>query len=215
MDVLSSIEVRWFLDVTGPTAAAARAVFADVPAGGKREDRYLLTCRDDISVKARIEEGAPAKVETKYLLGSLGPMRLHENLVGNVERWRKLSLTLHDNAVANDGSWVTIAKNRRLRKLAYDGTTLVPVDAKSSPPAGCAIELTELEYELRGKTRQALTVGLDVFSPNLDDARVVLDILTRACACAFDSRAALCLDAGSSESYPHWLARTMRMTSAA
>ena len=104
MEVLDSIEVRWVIDdVDGQRARLVKAWCAGVPAEGVREDRYLMTGRDDLGFKARVESGKPAKVETKYLIGSLGATRLHERVVGVVERWRKLSLELDDPTLEQHG----------------------------------------------------------------------------------------------------------------
>jgi len=96
MEIRSSIEVRWFVDDASAEAKAARAWFRDVAPQSKREDHYLLTGRNDVGFKARVEEGLPAKLETKFLLGSLGPALLHERFVGHIERWRKLASPRRD-----------------------------------------------------------------------------------------------------------------------
>ncbi len=106
MDIFTSFEVRWFLD--DEAAEAARTLFRDVPVQGAREDRYLVTGRDDLGFKARGEKGMPARVETKYLLASLGPTPLHDSAVGEIERWRKLSIEVDDPALEKDGQWIHV-----------------------------------------------------------------------------------------------------------
>lgn len=203
MEIRSSIEVRWFLDdVDGPEAKAARAWFADVAPQPRREDRYLLTGREDIGFKARAEGGAAAKLETKYLVGGLGPALLHDHIVGNVERWKKLSLAANDSALERDGEWIRIAKTRRMRKFACEGRVVEPINASVDSPAGALVELTELELPTRGR-RTALTIAIDVFGP---DERL-LDILLRTCEVALEPAKGLTLGCERSVSYPRWLAR--------
>jgi hypothetical protein len=205
MDILSSIEVRWFVDDASAEAKAAKAWFHDVAPQKKREDRYLLTGRSDISFKARVEEGSQAKLETKFLLGSLGPALLHERFVGHIERWRKLSLTATDPELQAKGEWIRLAKVRRLRKLAYEEGVVRRVEVADNPVAGCGVEMTELAFELRGETRRTVTVGLQAFGPE----PMLLDVLLRVCPIAFESAAGLQLGFAQSESYPAWLARTV------
>jgi hypothetical protein len=200
MEIRSSVEVRWFLEDTKSTeATAARAWFADVKAQKPREDRYLITGRDDLGFKARVDEGGSLKLETKYLLGSLGPALLHERIVGNVERWRKLSLAATDPTLEKDGEWFRVSKTRRMRKYACEGRGVQTVDASANPAAGALVELTELGYD----GREALTIAVDAFGSD----EQVLDVLLRVCAVAFESADGLRLGFDRSASYPRWLAR--------
>ena len=203
MDILNSIEVRWFLDDASAEARSARAWFRDVAPQGKREDHYLLTGRNDVGFKARIEEGRPAKLETKFLLGSLGPALLHERFVGRIERWRKLSLSAIDPELEANGEWIRLTKTRRLRKLAFEDGIVRPVDVTENPAAGCGVEMTELAFEIDGASRRAVTVGLDAFGPE----SMLLEVLLRTCTVAFESSTGLQLGFAQSESYPTWLAR--------
>lgn len=206
MDILNNIEVRWFIDdAVGVEATAAKAWFADVTAEAKREDHYLLTGRDDIGFKARIQSGKPAKLETKYLLGSLGPALLHDAFVGNVERWRKLSIEATDAALEKRGEWMKITKSRRARKFSCEGEGRIvkPIDLASRADAGCLVECTELEYELSGERRRAVTIGVDAFGPT----ERLLDVLLRVCETALLPAKDLHLGFDCSDSYPRWLAR--------
>ncbi len=205
MDIRSSIEVRWFVDDAGSAEAkAAAAWLRDEPPQGKRDDRYLLTGRDDVGFKARVEEGQPAKLETKLLLGSLGPAQLHDGFVGRIERWRKLSLTVTDPELEAKGEWLRLTKTRRMRKLACEDGVVRRVDVSQNPEAGCIVEVTELDFELGGVARRAITVGLDAFGP----ASMLLEVLLRASPIALAYAAGLQLGIARSESYPEWLART-------
>jgi hypothetical protein len=214
MDILSSIEVRWFVEATSTEAAAARAWFDGVEAQGRREDRYLLTGRSDIGFKARVEDGRPAKVETKYMTGSLGPALLHERFVGHIERWRKLSLDANDPELQQatppraGHEWVRIEKKRKLRKLAYEGGVVRAVDVMDNPRAGCGVEVTELVVDISGDVKRAVSVGLEAFGPENE----LLTVLLRVCPTAFELAAGLRLGFAQSASYPSWLAELTRGT---
>lgn len=208
MEILTSMEVRWFFDHSkGTSARAARAWFDGTPDEGERVDRYLVTDRNDIGFKARAEAGEPEKVETKYLVGSLGPTRIFDGVVGEIERWRKLSLELVDPKLEQNGTWIRVAKRRRLRKYRDDenGDIVQVPDPKSErPAAGCGVELTELVID--GEAL-ALTFGLEAFGPE----QALLDILLRTSKAVFASTGGLRLDARQSESYAQWV---LRMASA-
>jgi hypothetical protein len=190
VDILETVEARWFIDDVGSDVARiAKAWFAGVAPQAPREDRYLITGRDDLGFKARIERGRPSRVEAKYLLESLGPRQLHARASGVVERWRKLSLELADPALEKDGVWMGVVKRRRLRVLR-DGD------------GGCGVELTEIECEHAGARSQALTIGLEAFGPS----SALLGVLVRAGQTAF-AASDLRLEVERSESYPRWLTR--------
>lgn len=204
MDILSTVEARWFIeDISGRNAAAARSWFAGVSPEGAREDRYLVTGREDIGFKARVQEGRPAKIETKYLLGSLGPAMLHERFVGNVERWCKLSLDASDPALEQRGEWMNVTKVRRTRHFAYEGGVVKSVTNGAPVDAGCLVELTELDVRASSGSRRALTVGLEAFGPT----ERLLDVLLRVCEHALEAAKDLRLGFEHTSNYPGWLAR--------
>src|SRR5882724_12110012 len=70
-----SVEVRWFLPNDERVISAVHAWFKAVPAERERRDDYLNTGRDDLGFKARDIEKQPAKLETKYLIGSLNAVQ--------------------------------------------------------------------------------------------------------------------------------------------
>ena len=129
MDVLRTVEARWFF--RGPLPAAARAWFDGLGPGVGREsrtDRYLAPASDALGVKLR--EGA---VEAKRRTGRAGPLAGAE-----AEAWTKWSFPLAgaessgDDLPKPDGGWVEVAKTRGRRSLGVgDG--------------GCALELAEVE----------------------------------------------------------------------
>jgi len=203
LDILDSLEVRWFLAEDHPTAVAARDWFASIASEGRRVDHYLLTERDDLGFKARVVENQPAKVETKYLLGSLGGVHLARGVVGDLERWRKLSLALEDAGLQRHGSWLAIEKDRRLRKFAFDNGSVSEVPVSSRPDAGCGIELTQLRFRPGDGAAAAVacTLGLEAFGPEA----TLLDGLQATCRIVFGAGSKLVLDGECSMSYPQWL----------
>jgi hypothetical protein len=199
MDIFDSVEVRWFID-DDDLARAATAIFAGAPPEGRREDRYLVTGRNDIGVKARVEVGKPAKLETKYLLESLGATRLHDRFTGVVERWRKLSLEMADPTLEKNGMWVRVKKSRQLRRFEWTGDGVRPALAGRFA-AGCLVELTALEVDIEKRHERSLTLGFEAFGPE----NLLVEILSRTATAALDT-APFALDAKSSASYPSWLA---------
>jgi hypothetical protein len=201
LDIFDTIEVRWFLD-DARAAAAARASFGSLPPEPPREDRYLVTGRDDLGFKARLVAGKPTLVETKYLLESLGPTELRAGVAGVVERWRKLSIELADPELERDGAWVRVVKSRRQRKLAYEDGVVRPIAADARCSVGCSVELTELEWDRRGARGSGLTLALEAFGPEA----AARDALLAAAREAFAAAPDVALGTSASKSYPQWLA---------
>jgi hypothetical protein len=169
MEILESLEVRWFLPPAGtPVGAALEEWFRSTKDEGARSDQYLATGRSDLSFKARLEEGKPAKVETKYLVGSLGVVELAPKISGDLQRWAKLSLTLNDPKLKQHGIWLELTKKRQLRKFAITMTPALgakEVPVSDYPPIGCGVELTGLDYVIDGTTHVEWTFGLEAFGP--------------------------------------------------
>ena len=82
MDILESLEVRWFLPPGGSVGSDLKTWFGSTEAEGERTDHYLATGRYDLNFKARLEKDKPEKVETKYLAGSLGVVDLATKISG-------------------------------------------------------------------------------------------------------------------------------------
>jgi hypothetical protein len=206
MDILESLEVRWFLPRGASVAAALESWFASTKDEGERTDHYLATGRNDLNFKARLEEGKPAKVETKYLVGSLGTVELATKISGDLQRWTKLSLILNDPKLKQHGAWLAVTKRRQLRKYAFTmtpapGVNEVPVS--DYPPIGCGVELTRLDYEINGTAHVEQTFGLEAFGPKsrlLD----VMQATIRAVSPGFPE-----LAAQWTASYATWLLKTI------
>src|SRR5689334_12812151 len=118
MEILDSLEVRWFFAREDSAIGTLKKCFASIPSEGDRTDHYLFTGRNDLSFKARLAAGKPAKVETKYLVGSLGAVDVAAQTTGELQRWTKLSLVATDAELTQHGSWLAVKKARQLRKFA-------------------------------------------------------------------------------------------------
>jgi hypothetical protein len=121
MELLESLEARWFMTRV-QSAAELQKWFASTPDEGERTDHYLITNCNDLSFKARLEAGKPAKVEMKHLVGSLGVLELAPLMVGELQRWTKLSLAINDPKLKQHGGWLEVKKTRYLRKFAVSMT---------------------------------------------------------------------------------------------
>ena len=168
MQIVDSLEMRWFLSTDSFTAAALDRWFAQTPSEPSRVDHYLSTGRSDLSVKARLVIGQPARVETKYLVGSLGLVEVLPAVTGALQRWRKLSVELDDPALQREGSWLTVEKDRRLRKYAVSMEPVaaaVEVVHTDRPPVGCNVELTKVHDSSSTDGRHEWTFGFEAFGP--------------------------------------------------
>jgi hypothetical protein len=147
----------------------------------------------------------PARVETKYLVGSLGMVTIGPGLTGELQRWTKLSLEVEDKSLQRDGAWLAVNKTRLLRKFAVDMSgaplTAREVPVKDRPSTGCGVELTRLDYSLAGASVSTWTFGFEAFGPKTR----LLDGLQAVCV-AINSQCPLPeLRAEWSASYPAWL----------
>ncbi|MBU8900929.1 hypothetical protein KRR26_35565 [Corallococcus sp. M34] len=203
MEIVDSLEVRWFFDGSHPAASVVRDWFGSSSMEERRVDYYLATNRGDIGFKARVVERQPVKVETKYLLGSLGAVHLSTGVVGNLERWRKLSLALDDSLLKRDGVWLAIQKERRLRKFAFEDGTTREVLKSARPVAGCGVELTRICCQLSEQSSpiDGWTLGLEAFGPE----STLLAALQGGAREAFAVCPQIALGKECSASYPEWV----------
>jgi len=206
MDLLDSLEVRWFLPDKHPTLGVAQEWFALTKPEANRIDDYLITGRDDLGFKARVVENLPTMIETKYLVGSLGAVEFVPGVVGKLERWRKLSLELDDAKLKKDGTWLSVEKERRLRKYAFNNGLASEVSAKTRPDAGCGIELTKLVCRLDGSADAyvAWTLGLEAFGPDV----ALLRVLEATCSATHRDGFPLEVDGACSMGYAEWVRST-------
>jgi hypothetical protein len=202
VDILDSLEVRWFLPPDSTASAVLETWFKSAAEDGARTDHYLATGRHDLGFKARIVADQPAKVETKYLLGSLGVVELAPEMFGELQRWTKLSLEIEDAKLQRAGAWLAVMKKRRLRKYAVTLTSAATeVLVTERPDVGCGVELTRLEYTSNAIKRVEWTFGLEAFGPK----EQLLHVLQAVCRAIASGSALPELRAEWTASYPSWL----------
>jgi hypothetical protein len=205
VEILHSLEVRWFLDDAETRVPGIRARFDASTLLSGRVDRYLFTERDDLGFKVRAEANRPIKVETKYRTEALGEFRLAPNVDGKVERWTKLSLALDDPEIAREGKWLALEKSRRLRKFAFEQDAVSEVQVQEQVACGCGAELTELQFR-RGDAAIALwTLGFEASGP----PDLLFAALRATCEAIFAGSAGSVsheLRIEWSRGYPSWLA---------
>lgn len=193
----STAEVRWFTrgPLPEPVVAWFEAV-AGAPAWGERTDCYVRpACRDGLGVKWR--EGT---LEVKRRLEIVGEERLHEGVVGCVERWRKWTLPLVQAASVEEpaGDWVDVHKRRRIRDWTVAGAQVRRVPDEAYVAQGCSLELGQVEVG----GRVWWSVCLEAFGADEDR---LTDDLRRVARHVFANDATPTLAADRSMSYPVWL----------
>ncbi len=203
MEILDSLETRWFLPADSSSVALVRPWFEVVSPEPRRRDEYLLTGRNDVGFKARVVEGQPSKLETKYRLQAFGGVELAPGVTGHVESWRKLSLALDDPELRKQGAWRGLSKARWLRRFEFRSGEAREVSGKARLEAGCGLELTELRWEnaAGGAPHVAWTLAFEAFGANV----ALLDVLKATCRTALTSGLSLSLGKEGSMSYPEWL----------
>jgi hypothetical protein len=205
MDLLESLEVRWFFVSSHPTVAEVRDWFESVPVlhDGRRDFYYFDPHRPDLNAKERTGEDGTPKLEFKYRVGELGSTQLLPGVSGTLERWTKVSVELTSRAISSDARCVEVSKERRLRKFEFVAGTCAEVAAKERPQAGCTVECTELTAARAGLVKRACSFGLEAFGP----APVSLGGLEGTLRLLAVERPDLRLEAAQSLSYSGWLTR--------
>ncbi|MGC9333342.1 MAG: hypothetical protein ACP5JJ_04285 [Anaerolineae bacterium] len=195
-------EVRWFYRGTTPRAVLdwleQRSSLPEPQP--PRQDHYLWLPGNE-SVGIKIREG---RVEVKVRLQQRGTARFGENIVGQVERWRKWSFPF-SSPEADPGawltptrSWITVHKARRLHRyhLARDGT-LSQVTLERMPGTGCDFELSEVGV---GQGTW-WSVCFEAFGP----AAGLEDRLCAVAAIILAPGWPVAMEASRSLSYPAWI----------
>ncbi len=206
MEILDSLEVRWFFGSTAPVVARARSWFAHVSAEPRRRDEYLLTDRADVGFKARVIEAEPIKLETKYRLETTEAVQLAPNVTGHVERWRKLSVALDDPELKKAGTWRGLDKVRWLRRFTFEGGVVREAPPKARLALGCGLELTELRWQAASGAEGgvAWTLALEAFGHGAP----LLEVLRGTLRAATETGLELALESRESMGYPEWLQRS-------
>jgi hypothetical protein len=192
MDVLHSLEIRWFFEVGSPLVTDLEQWFENEPLenDGDRVDLYYVDAeRADLNAKAR--GGEKPKLEYKYRTGVLGSMSLAANVTGTVERWNK------------EARIIKVSKQRRQRKFAFEAGVVAPVHVGARPNAGCGFELTTIGASRGTQVATACTLGFEAFG----SPPVSLEALTGAVRLAMAERPNLRLLGSQSENYSTWLLR--------
>ncbi len=191
MDLIDSLEVRWFLADDDPRVEALSARFAviDVLRDEPREDRYRRTGRDDLGVKVRGASGRQPKLETKTRTAALGTVTLVDGVVGVVERWRKEGERVDAERATREGEWVLTRKRRSRLVLGF---------ADDDEGGVCAAEWARVEVE----AATWWTFGVEATG----EGAGVYDAMRRVCEEVI-AEGAVTLGPESSMGYPAWIER--------
>ncbi|XXX75116.1 hypothetical protein WMF30_46420 [Sorangium sp. So ce134] len=204
MDLCESFEVRWFLPAGDARVQRLTPWFSRASAEAPRTDRYLRVHRADLGIKERGGGGA-ASLETKFRVCAFGPIHFAPTVLGELERWTKLS---HRSTDADDGGrgWTTLRKERRVRVFGLGSGRVVEATGGRLPGAGCAVELTRVDLvDGKGKAAPAAwTLGLEAFGPE----EMLLEALYGVGRAVFAELPDLRLEAADSRGYPAWLAES-------
>ncbi|WP_437741669.1 hypothetical protein WMF39_39600 [Sorangium sp. So ce1504] len=199
MDIRESIEVRWFLPADDARAARLVSWFSRAFSEAPRHDRYRRLRRADLGIKKR--GGRPKGLEVKFRVCAFGSIHLSPTVLGEVERWTKLTVSSTD---ADDSGWTTLTKERRVRVFGLVGGCAVEVMDGAHPGAGCAVELTRVAVaEGEGAAAPAAwSLGLEAFGP----PEILLEALYAVGRAVFVEVPDLGLTSVESKGYPAWLA---------
>lgn len=206
MDILETLEVRWFLADDAPLDDALRR-FDGASVQARRTDLYWLTGRDDLGIKVRETPQGATLFETKYRAGSLGGLILADGLEGALERWNKISVR-SEELPADRRGWIAVTKERRMLRFALDHDRVVEAPAGELVPAACNVELTRLSYRQDDRQRFAWTLGLETSAP----ASEALGLLRSVGAALFGGGATGYLAGSLSFGYPAWLRQCCSLT---
>ncbi|WP_437936215.1 hypothetical protein [Sorangium sp. So ce341] len=201
MHLYESFEVRWFLPVDDARVQRLTSWFSGASSSEPpRTDRYLRVQRADLGIKMR---GGAASLETKFRRCAFGPIHFSPTVLGELERWTKLS---HRSTDADDGGrgWTTLRKERRVRVLGLSSGRVAEATGGRIPGAGCAVELTRVDLvDGNGNGAPAAwTLGLEAFGPE----ETLLEALYGVGRAVFAEQPDLTLEAADSKGYPAWLA---------
>jgi hypothetical protein len=192
-----SVEMRWFLADDDARVAVLKRWFENVKAESERHDYYAPTARADLGIKVRQEGDHAPKLETKFLVKDEGERALSAGVKGRFERWKKVSMELADFGRSDRASFVHVAKERQLRKFAFEEGQAKPVSESDRPDVGCGVELTRLSLD--GQKAVVWTVGFEAFGANADAA------FDATATKVLAEKPELTLEAKDSKSYPEWL----------
>jgi hypothetical protein len=196
--LLESVEARWFFDPVDERVRSLEVRCEGLTPEPPREDRYIVTGRDDVGVKIRVTDDAPARMEMKLRIGALGPVALGSEVEGEIERWRKLSIEVDAAAVCAMDDAIVIRKIRRASTYAVDERGVRAVRAGDRHARACSVEWTRLE---RGGEVIAFTLAFEAAGASPAD---LLGTLQSRAVFVLRARPMPGIGAASSQGYAAW-----------
>ena len=190
----ATAEVRWFYPGSVPEEVGAwfRALPGE-PTEEARTDRYLRPT--DAALNLKVREG---QVEVKRRDAEGDLVRVHENVTGRIERWRKWSFDAAERTSADGAFWMTVAKARR--KIRYriepDGQVVAHL-GEERLTKGCDLEVARIAIQ----DDRWWSLCLEAFG----DEAAVHDTLVRTAHHVFGTGHPPRLDAAHSKGYAAWL----------
>lgn len=197
--LLESVEARWFFDPGDERVRSLGVRFEDFGPEPAREDRYLATGREDVGVKIRVTDDAPARMEMKLRIGALGPVALGPDVEGEIESWRKLTIEVDAAAACAMDDAIVIRKTRHATTYAVDERGVRAVRAGDRPARACSVEWTRLE---RGGGVIAFTLAFEAVGASPAD---LLGALQSTAAFVLRARPIPGIGAASSRGYAAWV----------
>ncbi len=197
--LLESVEARWFFDPGDERVRSLGVRFEDFGPEPPREDRYLATGREDVGVKIRLTDDAPARMEMKLRIGALGPVALGSDVEGEIESWRKLTIEVDAAAACAMDDAIVIRKTRHATTYSVDERGVRAVRAGDRPARACSVEWTRLE---RGGAVVAWTLG---FEATGESSAELLAVLQTTAGSVLGEGTTPAIEAARSRGYPAWV----------
>ena len=200
--MLPTLEVRWFfVGAVPPDVLAWFQQGENRPAEPfRRVDRYLRLSQGD-SLGIKLREG---RLEVKQRQRQFGLVRLHEQVAGIQEHWRKWSFALTGSNGAHPGveltasSWDDVHKERKLSRYRIAGDReLIAMSPTQYPSHGCDLELTKV----RAAGEVWWTLSFEAFG----DESTLQENLSLATDKILGIADPPMLEVESSYGYPRWL----------
>jgi hypothetical protein len=206
---VKSTEVRWFFEGAAPPPLVERLSRRGGPIAPLDErgtDRFLVLagcCTVGVQIRG-VESGGRARLELAAAGTARGAsLSFGPAAEGRVESWLKCSASgaaierFAASLPHRPAGWLDVSRRRRLRQFAAVGSTVVEIEPRARPRAGCRVDLTELLAPSAW-----WSFGLEAFGPE-DTQRATL----RAAATAFFAQYAAPwpLSHERSWTWPRWL----------
>jgi hypothetical protein len=200
--MLSTLETRWFYEgsIPQPVLNWFHEDATHLKRQSPRVDYYLRLKNGD-SQGVKLREG---RIEVKERQRQYGIVQFHDQVVGVVEAWRKVSRELSEisdelaRLASPKTTWIGVEKERIVRRFrVVDLNTVEPSLASESPTRGCNLELTAIQiYGL-----DCWTIGFEAYG----DEMSLEQNLSATINTVLDTGSPPSLDAEHSFGYPRWL----------